>query len=172
MKRIVFLTLVVALGAIGFFAAAGIGRGAGQTNATISLRRTALGAILVNSRGHTLYLFRKDRANKSSCAGSCASVWPPLIVHGKPTAGPNVNSSMLGTTRRSDGRLQATYNKHPLYAFSVDKLAGQTKGEGQLAFGARWFAVSARGIAVVKASSPAPTTSTGTTTTTCFYPPC
>ena len=38
-----------------------------------------------------------------------------------------------------------TYNKHPLYTFALDKRAGQTKGQGSSNFGAKWYAVSARG---------------------------
>ena len=72
-------------------------------------------------------------------------------------------ASLLGTTRRSNGSLQVTYNKHPLYMFLRDKLAGQTNGEGSLAFGARWYAVSAKGLAVLKAP---PATTTGYTTST------
>jgi len=101
-----------------------------------------------------------------ACTASCAKFWPPLLS-GKPIAGAGVKSSLLGTTRRSNGSLQVTYNKHPLYAFSLDKQEGQTKGEGSFAFGARWYTVSARGLAVVKAS-----TTTTTTTTYCAYPPC
>jgi hypothetical protein len=67
--------------------------------------------------------------------------------------------------------MQVTYNGHPLYTFALDRLAGQVKGEGLFEFGARWYAVSASGRAVVKAGSPPPTTST-TTTTPCPYPPC
>ena len=44
----------------------------------------------------------------------------------------------------------------------LDKKAGQTNGEDQLAFGARWYAVSGKGTAVVKASPP-PTNTTTTT---------
>jgi predicted lipoprotein with Yx(FWY)xxD motif len=172
MKRIVLLTLALTLGAIGFFAAAGSGRSATHANATVSLRKTALGSVLVDSRGHTLYLFGKDDRGKSSCAGSCASFWPPAIAHGKPTAGAKLNRAMLGTTRRADGRLQVTYNKHPLYTFALDKRAGQTKGEGQIAFGGSWYAVSARGIAVVKTSPAPPPTTTTTGTNACYYPPC
>jgi predicted lipoprotein with Yx(FWY)xxD motif len=75
-----------------------------------------------------------------------------------------VKASLLGTTRRSNGSLQLTYNKHPLYSFVLDKKAGQTNGEGNVAFGARWYAVSAKGTAVVKTSSPPPTTTTTPTT--------
>jgi hypothetical protein len=82
-----------------------------------------------------------------------------------------VKASLLGTTRRSNGSLQVTYNKHPLYTYTLDKKAGQTKGEGILAFGAKWYAVSAKGRAVVK-PPPATTTTTTTTypTTTYSYP--
>jgi predicted lipoprotein with Yx(FWY)xxD motif len=157
------------LGVMGFLAAGSIaGTGSTRmTKASVSLHKTKLGLILVNAKGHTLYLFRKDRNGKSACSGSCAKFWPPLLSR-KPTAGPGVKRSLLGTTRRSNGSLQVTYNKHPLYAFSLDKQAGGTKGEGMLAFGGKWYAVSARGTAVVKA----PTTSTTTTTTSCAYPPC
>ena len=165
---VVVLTLTAMLGVIGFLAAGTVARSATRTTATVSLRKTKLGLILVNSRGHSLYMFAKDRNGKSSCSGSCAKFWPPSLQRGKLTAGSGVNASLLGTTRRSNGSLQVTYNKHPLYAYSLDKQTGQTKGEGALAFGAKWYAVSARGTAVVKA----PATTTTTTTTGCAYPPC
>jgi hypothetical protein len=72
---------------------------------------------------------------------------------------------MLGTTKRSNGTLQLTYNKHPLYTFALDKHAGQTNGEGNLAFGARWYAISPKGTAVKVSTAT-------TTTTSCAYPPC
>ena len=167
-RRLVSLASVAALGTVGFLAAGSLAGGATATNATVSLRTTKLGSILVSSRGRTLYLFQKDRNGKSACTASCAQFWPPLIGHGKPTAGPGVKASLLGTTKRSNGSLQVTYNKHPLYTYSLDKQAGQTNGEGVSAFGARWYAVSARGTAVLKASPPPPppaTTGTGTTNT-------
>ncbi len=164
----VLLALMAALGVVGFLVGAGsIALGGTQTAETVNLHKTKLGPILVNSKGHTLYLFKKDRNGKSSCTGSCATFWPPLLAHGKPTAGSGVKASLLGTTRRSNGALQVTYNKHPLYAYKLDQKAGQTKGEGTLFFGAKWYAVSATGTAVVRT-----TTTTTTTTGGCLYPPC
>lgn len=112
---------------------------------TLRLRRTSLGKIVVDSSGQTLYLFKKDRNGKSSCSGSCAVNWPPLIATRKPTAGIGVSASKLSTTRRSDGTKQVVYNGHPLYSFIGDSKPGDTTGEGLAAFGARWFVVSPAG---------------------------
>jgi predicted lipoprotein with Yx(FWY)xxD motif len=161
----VVMTLLALLGVIGFLVAGSIARSATGTTASVSLGKTKLGLILVNSKRHTLYMFAKDKNGKSSCSGSCAKFWPPALQAGKPTAGSGVKASLLATTRRSNGSLQLTYNKHPLYSFVLDKKAGQTNGEGNVAFGAKWYAVSAKGTAVVKAS-PTPTPTTTTTTTT------
>jgi len=160
------LALGAALGVAGFLAAGAIAQqsattGCAATGHTIALCSTKLGRVLVNSKGHTLYLFKKDRNGKSACYQSCPKFWPPLLKHGKPTLGRGVKKSLLGTTRRRNGTRQLTYNKHPLYTYKLDTRAGQTKGEGLTLFGARWYAVSAKGKAVVKRTTT--TTTTGTT---------
>ncbi len=55
--------------------------------------------------------------------------WPPLLTTGAPTAGSGVTASMLGTTKRTDGTTQVTYNGWPLYYYVSDKAAGDTTGE-------------------------------------------
>ena len=122
-------------------------------SATVSTATTSLGRVVVTGSGHTLYLFEKDKNGKSACSGMCATFWPPLITSGKPRAGAGVKASLLGTTKRADGRLQVTYNHHPLYTFAKDTKKGQTTGEGVSAFGASWFAVSPAGAKVVKSAS-------------------
>jgi predicted lipoprotein with Yx(FWY)xxD motif len=112
---------------------------------TVNVRRTGLGRILVDSRGRTLYLFRKDSRGKSRCSGACATFWPPLLANGKPTVGRGARASKVGTIRRSGGKRQVTYNGHPLYRFVMDRKPGNTTGEGVSAFGARWFVVSPAG---------------------------
>jgi predicted lipoprotein with Yx(FWY)xxD motif len=113
--------------------------------ATVKVAHMALGNILVDSKGRTLYLWNKDTGNKSKCFGDCANDWPPLRVSGKPTAGSGAHASLLGTTRRRDGSRQVTYNGHPLYRFAGDKNPGNTNGQGLDAFGARWWVVSPSG---------------------------
>ena len=127
--------------------------GGAKAGAVVKTRKTSLGTILVDAKGRTLYLFEKDAHGKSACSGQCATFWPPLVTSGKPVAGAGAKASLLGTTRRSDGRLQVTYKRHPLYRFLQDKNAGQTKGEEVKAFGAEWYALSPSGAKVEKESS-------------------
>src|SRR6476469_10521178 len=91
-----------------------------SSSATIKRRSTSLGKIVVDSKGHTLYLFEKDHHGKSACSGACAQNWPPLTVKGKPKAGTGLKASRLGTTKRTNGKTQVTYGGHPLYTFVVD----------------------------------------------------
>jgi predicted lipoprotein with Yx(FWY)xxD motif len=118
--------------------------------AKVAVTSSGLGRVLVDRRGHTLYLFEKDKHGKSACTAQCASFWPPLITSGKPLATAGARASLLGTTKRADGRLQVTYNHHPLYTFVKDTRKGQTNGEEVDAFGAEWYAVSATGAKVEK----------------------
>ena len=122
-------------------------------SATVSVASTGLGKILVDSQGRTLYLFEKDSSGKSACSGGCAAAWPPLRASGKPTAGGGATSSLIGTTPRSDGKPQVTYNGHPLYGYQGDSNAGDTNGQGISAFGGAWYVLSATGDAVTTASS-------------------
>jgi predicted lipoprotein with Yx(FWY)xxD motif len=114
--------------------------------ATIGLESAgSLGKVLVDSRGHTVYLFRKDSRGRSSCAASCAAAWPPVRAQGRPLPGPGLNAAKLTTTARSDGAPQVLYNGHPLYRYTGDAKPGDTNGQRVTAFGAAWFAVSGAG---------------------------
>jgi predicted lipoprotein with Yx(FWY)xxD motif len=97
--------------------------------------------VLANSRGLTLYLFVPDSSGRSACYGSCAAYWPPVI--GTPVAGPGVTGS-LGTIRRTDGSLQATYNGHPLYTYVGDSGPGQANGNNLNLNGGLWREVMSR----------------------------
>jgi len=111
----------------------------------VTLGRTKIGVVLVDRRGRTLYDFVKDRGDKSACYGACAALWPPLLTKGRPVAGRGVNARLLGTTRRKDGALEVTYNRHPLYYFVSDRKPGQLSGQGLPQFGAPWWALNAAG---------------------------
>ena len=116
--------------------------------AVVALGKTPLGKVLVDARGHTLYLFDKDTRGRSACNGACVAYWPPLLSTARPRAAQGVHASLLGVIKRADGKRQVTYAGHPLYAFFGDKRAGQTNGEGLTDFGAAWDAVAAGGRSV------------------------
>ena len=121
--------------------------------AVVKIGSSKLGRILVDSHGKTLYLWAHDKSGKSTCYGKCATYWPPLTTVGRPIAQSGARSALLGITHRADGRMQVTYNHHPLYYFVGDKRAGQTAGEGLTGFGGRWDPLSAAGMAVRKSGS-------------------
>jgi predicted lipoprotein with Yx(FWY)xxD motif len=105
-------------------------------------QNTTLGSFLVDSKGMTLYIFTNDTPNTSNCNAGCTGNWPPLLTSGAPTAGDGVTASMLGTTTRSDGTTQVTYNGAPLYYFAGDKAAGDTNGEGKAG---SWYVMTPAG---------------------------
>jgi predicted lipoprotein with Yx(FWY)xxD motif len=111
-----------------------------------------LGKILTDSQGRTIYLFEKDTGPTSTCSGACATDWPPVTTKGKPTAGGGLTASMVGTTTRSDGTKQVTYDGHPLYLYVGDQSAGDTNGQNVNAYGALWYVVSPAGSPVTKSS--------------------
>ena len=80
-----FSLCALAAGSLG--GAASAATSSGTDSATVDVARSGLGNVLVDSRGRTLYLFKKDSGTKSACTGACARFWPPLRATGKPTAG-------------------------------------------------------------------------------------
>jgi predicted lipoprotein with Yx(FWY)xxD motif len=106
-------------------------------------QNATLGSFLVDSKGMTLYLFTQDSPNTSNCYTACASAWPPLLTSGAPTAGSGVTGSMLGTTKRTDGSTQVTYNGWPLYYWANDKKPGDVTGENVQGV---WFVVTPAGL--------------------------
>jgi predicted lipoprotein with Yx(FWY)xxD motif len=123
------------------------------TPATVGVTSTTLGNILVDAQGRTLYLFQKDSGTTSTCTGACATFWPPLIAPGTPTSGSGANASLIGTTKRQNDASQVTYNGHPVYLYTGDHNPGDTNGQGVVAFGAGWFALSPSGSQVSSVSS-------------------
>jgi predicted lipoprotein with Yx(FWY)xxD motif len=107
-----------------------------------------LGQILVDGKGMTVYLFVADKGTASTCYASCATIWPPVLTTGAPQAGAGAQVSMLGTTTRTDGKVEVTYAGHPLYYFVQDKKSGDTTGQGVNGFGGLWWVVSPSGAAI------------------------
>ena len=107
-----------------------------QASSTVLVREDAqLGKFLTDSKGLTLYIFKKDMSSESTCYDACAQAWPAFIASGDLTLPAGVTGKLDVTTRK-DGTKQVTYNGAPLYYFAQDKSPGDTKGQG---LGNVWF---------------------------------
>ena len=142
------LALVVLGGSVaavntGGGAAAGSGSGASAN--TVRTEKIGGVTVLTNGKGLTLYTFAPDKPGKSVCYGSCAAYWPPVKGPVTVAAGVAGVTGKLGTTKRTDGSLQATYNGHPLYTYIADTAPGQAKGNNLNLNGGLWYEVKVSG---------------------------
>ncbi len=121
-------------------AAGGSGSAPSTQGVVVNVSQDAkLGNILVDGKGMTLYYWKNDQMNVSTCAGKCLTNWPPLLATSAVTPGTGLNASDFGTTQTTDGRTMVTYKGAPLYYFIGDKAAGDTKGQG---IGNVWYVVA------------------------------
>jgi predicted lipoprotein with Yx(FWY)xxD motif len=136
---------------------------ASTSGPAVNATNTALGKIVTDTKGRTLYQFTKDTGTMSSCTGACASEWLPFTATSKPSAGDGV-SGAITLVKRADGAKQVALDGHPLYYFVGDQSAGQANGQGVDDFGAKWFAVGPSGAqvtAVAKSNSGGNSSSSG-----------
>lgn len=141
-KPVVPLIVLVALTAFGW----------AQLASSVTVQRASHADYLTDAEGRSLYIYLRDAPNESSCYDQCAVNWPPLLVGGEPIAGPGVVASLLGTTQRSDGSVQLTFNGWPLYHHARDLSFGQTFGHG---LGDIFYLINSGGVRV-RAEPPAP----------------
>lgn len=148
--RVLFAAVLVAAVGWGASASARPPVGHGAQAATVELRETHLGKILVNGSGFTLFEFTRDHKHKDSCVtiSGCDEVWPPFTVTVTPTAGPGVTAKKLSTTTLPGGAKQVTYGGHPLYLYVGDKGPQETSYVGAFEFGGYWYALNAKGKSV------------------------
>jgi predicted lipoprotein with Yx(FWY)xxD motif len=137
-SAVAVVLLVVALAGAGTPAPAPVASG----SAVVRSVKIGGATVLTTAQGFTLYVFAPDKKNKSVCYGSCAVYWPP--VKGPVTAGPGV-TGQFGTTTRTDGSKQATYNGRPLYTYVADNAPGQARGNNINLNGGLWFDVKVTG---------------------------
>ena len=111
--------------------------------------------VVVDGSGRTLYMFTEDTRGTATCTPqgvngpACPMLWPPLTSQGAPLAGKDIKASLLGITKRTDGKRQVTYNRHPLYYYhgglgapGSDKKPGDVQGQN---FFYSWYVLSPRG---------------------------
>jgi predicted lipoprotein with Yx(FWY)xxD motif len=120
---------------------------AAKRGATVKVVDSQFGRVIADRRGEAFYLFDKEKGKRSRCYGECAVAWPPVLTKAKPRAGNGADADLLGTTKRRNGKLQVTYNGHPLYYYKDDE-PGRILCHNVDEFGGLWLVVNRRGDAV------------------------
>lgn len=122
-KALFFLTLAC-------FVAFSAAEAFSKASTAIQVKKKAgVGSYLADSKGMTLYYFKKDSPGKSACTGPCLELWPPFYVE-KVKAPSKVKAKDFGVIKREDGKEQTTFKGYPLYYFSKDVKPGDTEGQG------------------------------------------
>jgi predicted lipoprotein with Yx(FWY)xxD motif len=102
------------------------------------------GTILYDASGQPIYLFDAESSSVPKCYDECAQAWPPVLTTGAPGAKGEVQSDLLGTTRRGDGSTQVTYAGRPLY-FYAHEGKYQVLCHNVSEYGGTWLAVQPNG---------------------------
>jgi predicted lipoprotein with Yx(FWY)xxD motif len=123
--------------------------GAQAAPKTLIVRSTKYGRVLFDGRGRVLYGFTRDRrGGPSRCYGACATAWPVYFARGTVVrVGPGVKRSLIGRTKRRDGRLQVTYNGWPLYYYAHEG-PGEVRCQNVDEYGGVWLVVRPNGMLV------------------------
>jgi predicted lipoprotein with Yx(FWY)xxD motif len=122
---------------------------AGSAATVSSASSSTLGEqIVVDAQGRTLYVLSPETTHHLLCkSNECLKFWPPLTVRSRKTkllAGPGVHGR-LAILRRSNGVLQVTLGRLPLYRYSGDQAKGEANGQSIHSFGGTWHVLSATG---------------------------
>ena len=84
--------------------------------------------VLTDPAGKTLYYVATDTPARSTCTGTCATIWPPLLSDSAP-ATEDPLPGKLALTKTANGS-QVSYNGHLLYTYSGDSGPHQANGQG------------------------------------------
>jgi predicted lipoprotein with Yx(FWY)xxD motif len=116
----------------------------GASGTRIVVADSDFGQMLFDATGQAIYLFDIETTSEPQCYGACAEAWPPVLTTGRPVDGRGVRASLLGTTKRTNGTVQVTYNDHPLY-FYAHEGKHEVKCHNIFLNGGTWYVVQPGG---------------------------
>jgi predicted lipoprotein with Yx(FWY)xxD motif len=88
---------------------------------TLTTGQSVVSAMMfpgVGATAVTTYVYSKDSSHHSTCTGSCALVWPPVLTTSSPLVTGSLTKKSVGEIVRADGTHQVTYNGKRLYFYS------------------------------------------------------
>jgi predicted lipoprotein with Yx(FWY)xxD motif len=92
---------------------------------------TMAGTVLANPHGMTVYYYSVDKKGSgvSSCTGTCATEWPPVVSPVRIPAGVKL-AGKVSYIVRANGVRQVTINGYPVYRYAGDHAPGEANGSG------------------------------------------
>ncbi len=111
---------------------------------TITSGGSDYGRMLFDDDGQAIYIWERETSAKPRCYDECAEAWPPVLTDGVPVAAGKVAQGKLGTTKRSGGATQVTYNGHPLYYYA-DEDPGEVRCHNVSTHGGLWWVIKPNG---------------------------
>jgi predicted lipoprotein with Yx(FWY)xxD motif len=142
-------TKILVTAAVASVAALSVGErkaeSAGNQRPKLAVTSGDFGRHLTNGKGRALYVFTSDSGKTSNCYDDCARAWPPYIVNARPRAVEGAKQGLVGVTRRTDGRMQATYAGHPVYYYVHDDSPGEVLCQAVNEFGGFWYILRGSG---------------------------
>jgi predicted lipoprotein with Yx(FWY)xxD motif len=110
----------------------------------ITSAKSDYGDILWGPNRQAIYIWEREPSATPECYDDCAVAWPPVLTTSEPEAGAGIDATLLGTTKRSDGTTQVTYNKHPLYYYAHEG-SGEVKCHNIVTHGGLWWVITTDG---------------------------
>jgi predicted lipoprotein with Yx(FWY)xxD motif len=101
-----------------------------------SAKKAKVGSVIVDAQGRTLYRFTAEAQGVPVCTGECVGTWPPALA----SSATGLPEHVATVKRPDGGKLQLTYDGHPLYRYAGDQTKADANGEG---VGGQWFVVKA-----------------------------
>jgi predicted lipoprotein with Yx(FWY)xxD motif len=143
MRKTLIGIAAIALAVLAFAPTAAMSRG--TASPTLTVKTSSYGRVLFDGRGYVLYAFTRDKNGRSACYRACAKAWPVYYSKGTLRAGAGIKRSLIGTTKRRDGRRQVAYAGRPLYYYVNDRKPGQILCQNVTEFGGTWLIVRPSG---------------------------
>jgi predicted lipoprotein with Yx(FWY)xxD motif len=118
-------------------------------SAALATGDSAVGRILTDRAGRTVYRFDQDTkgASASACTGACMKEWTPVHASGH-LAVAGASSVRVATTRGGDGKPQLTVDGWPVYYYDDDEAPGDIHGQAAHDV---WWVISSAGKKVTSA---------------------
>ena len=107
-----------------------------QSRVVASAKKAKVGSVIVDAQGRTLYRFTAEAQGVPVCTGDCVGTWPPALA----SSASGLPKHVATVKRPDGGKLQLTYDGHPLYRYAGDQSTADANGEG---VGGQWFVLKA-----------------------------